>query len=300
MDSGTLTVTSLNFRKSGILVNRIGNLTVNGGTFTGGTSTFGGAIEVNAPGAGALSVTGATFTRNTAAYAGGAIDDYSYDDAYITDCTFTGNHSGGLGGAINANPDIATYLSDVVVRGNSATTGGGIFNATDIYISDSLISGNYAAGRGGGLYSSSNSGDGPPDAHVTGTVFRGNSAQQGAGIYSEGGLTSITASTIAGNTASGSGGGIYNNGDPRFGDGAVNLTNSTIARNRAGAYGGGIYDGQGQVAAASTTIARNTAAGGGGIYATGPFAAVTLTASPVLWNRPDNCEPASSITGCTS
>ena len=49
VDSGTLTVTSLNFRKSAIVVDRIGNLAVNGGTFTGNTATTGGAIDVNAP-----------------------------------------------------------------------------------------------------------------------------------------------------------------------------------------------------------------------------------------------------------
>lgn len=47
--SGTLTVTNLNFRKGGIVVNRIGNLTVNGGTFTGGTAPNGGAIDATTP-----------------------------------------------------------------------------------------------------------------------------------------------------------------------------------------------------------------------------------------------------------
>ena len=241
VDSGTLTVTNLNFRKGGIVVNRIGNLTVNGGTFTGGTATDGGAIDVNSPGAGALTVNGATFTRNSATDDGGAIFDYSEDSASITDCTFTGNHAGGAGGAIFANPQGQTSLSDVVVHGNSATTGGGIYDFALIDISGSQISGNHAAGQGGGLYIADNF-FGQLDGKVTGTVFRGNSAQEGAGIYNERGNTDITDSTISGNDASESGGGIY--------------------------------------------VDR-------------PAATVTLTASTVLRNRPDNCAPANSITGCT-
>jgi hypothetical protein len=39
--------------------------------------------------------------------------------------------------------------------------------------------------------------------------------------------------------------------------------------------------------------------GGGGIYDDGTEATVTLTNSLLTGNRPDNCEPLDSITGCT-
>ena len=296
VDSGTLTVTSLNFRKSGILVSG-GNLDVNGGTFTGNTAVNGGAIDMNAPG-GTLTVHGATFTRNTATGSGGAVYSYSYEGPEITDSTFTGNKAGGEGGAIFTNPAGGSFLSDVVVRGNSATTGGGIYDDAIIYISDSQISGNHAAGRGGGLYVNDPNGHIPDE--LTGTVFRGNTAQEGAGVYNLNGIIDVAASRITGNDASVSGGGIYNSSaEYPFDLGDVNLTNSEITGNQAGASGGGIYN-QGQVAAADTTIGRNTAiTGGGGIYDNGPVTAVTLTASPVLRNRPNNCEPANSIAGCT-
>ena len=300
VNSGTLTVTNLNFRKSRIVVHRIGILAVNGGTFTGNTAANGGAIDVDAPVAGAFTVTGATFIRNTATGSGGAIYEYNDFGAGIIDCTFTGNHAGGAGGAILANPNSGTLLSNVVMHGNSATTGGAIYNTARINISGSRISGNHATGQGGGLYSDDVFDDVlRGQVAVTGTVLRGNTAQEGAGIYNVVGTADLTDDTVTGNDASVSGGGIYNSADYRLLPGDMDLTNSQITGNHAGESGGGIYN-QGQVAAASTTIARNTATtAGGGIYDDGPVAAVTLTASPVLRNRPDNCEPDSSITDCT-
>ena len=302
VDSGTLTVTNLNFRKSRIVEHRLGHLAVNGGTFTGNTADNGGAIDVDAPADGSFTVTGATFIRNTATGNGGAIYEYNDFGGGIIDCTFTGNRAGGAGGAILADPNSGTLLSNVVMHGNSATTGGAIYSTARLSISGSTISGNHATGQGGGLYSDNAFVD---SLHgrvaVTGSVLRGNTAQEGAGIYNVVGTADLTDDTVTGNDASVSGGAIYNSGDYPFNLnlGDMDLTNSQITGNHAGASGGGIYN-QGHVTAASTTIARNTATtAGGGIDDDGPVAAVTLTASPVLRNRPDNCEPASSIMGCT-
>lgn len=55
-----------------------------------------------------------------------------------------------------------------------------------------------------------------------------------------------------------------------------------------------------QPAVSGTQIIGNRAAGGGGgIYDDGTQATVTLTGSLLAGNEPDNCEPLSSITGCT-
>jgi len=55
----------------------------------------------------------------------------------------------------------------------------------------------------------------------------------------------------------------------------------------------------GIVTASGTPIVHNTAVtAGGGIY-NGSGGTITLTNSPVLYNKPDNCEPPGSITGCT-
>jgi hypothetical protein len=109
-------------------------------------------------------------------------------------------------------------------------------------------------------------------------------------------------STVSGNRAAADGGGIYD-----ATGGADSLTTSTLSGNHAAGYGGGIYN-QGyssfwsypsSLAAAGTQIIRNRASGGGGGIYDGPDMIVMLTNSQVTGNKPDNCEPPGSITGCT-
>jgi hypothetical protein len=74
---------------------------------------------------------------------------------------------------------------------------------------------------------------------------------------------------------------------------------STISGNHAGARGGGLYN-QGPAEVSGTQITGNRAVGGGGgIYDDGTEATATLTDSSPAGNKPDNCEPPGSITGCT-
>jgi hypothetical protein len=111
-------------------------------------------------------------------------------------------------------------------------------------------------------------------------------AINGGGIINAGTLTA-TNSTIAANTASGLGGGIYNVG------GSVTLTKSTVSSNIAsgsdgglfGLSGGGIYSfAGGTLTLANSTVALNRAeaAGGGGLAAFG--GTLTVTNSTVAWN----------------
>jgi predicted outer membrane repeat protein len=294
VDNNILTVTDLNFRRSRLLVEEIGAATVTGGTFTGGTTSgSGGAIDDEGAGPNFLFVSGATFIGNTAGGDGGAIVGAGTGVVEVSGCTFIGNRAGDAGGAVALNPDGASYLSDLVMRDNSAMVGGAIANYAIVVIEDSLITGNNASGAGGGIYSG---GGGPGQLELTGSVLGQNTAPQGAAIYNDnGGTAGIASTTIAHNDASVSGGGIYNNG---LNDGTVTLTDSRISYNQADAMGGGIYSGPGGVVASGTVISRNTATAGGGIY-DGGGGTVVLTASPVVYNTPDNCEPAGSAPGCT-
>jgi predicted outer membrane repeat protein len=106
----------------------------------------------------------------------------------------------------------------------------------------------------------------------------------------------MTSTTVSGNYASQDGGGIYN-ADAE----ADSLTTSTVSGNRAAGQGGGIYNQEyADLTAAGTLITGNRAhGGGGGVFDEGPDITVTLTSSPVTGNKPDNCEPPGSITGCT-
>ncbi len=106
----------------------------------------------------------------------------------------------------------------------------------------------------------------------------------------------MTATDFTGDSAT-DGGAISN-----FGLFPIDLTGVTISGNRASADGGGIYNVT-YFDAVNTEITRNIAVSGGGIYDDASidgedFDTPTLTNSPVLDNKPDNCEPLGSIPGC--
>ena len=99
------------------------------------------------------------------------------------------------------------------------------------------------------------------------TISRGYNQAGGGGIRSGGfasGTLNVINCTVTGNSASESGGGIYNYGD-------LNVTNSTISGNFA-RTGGGIEHSLGTANIVNSTIAGNAASyAGGGILSGAPF-----------------------------
>jgi hypothetical protein len=91
---------------------------------------------------------------------------------------------------------------------------------------------------------------------LTGVVIRGGLDGHGGGIWSCCNLT-IADTNVTGNTATYSGGGVYN-----F-EGSLHIMNSRIVGNRAAHQGGGIFSYEGTVEIDSCTIKGNTAAYGG-------------------------------------
>jgi hypothetical protein len=295
VDNGTVTVSKLNFRhgNGAIVVNGIGTVIVNGGTFSGNAADAGGAIFNNSA-LGGLTVNGATFTGNQAT-AGGAIFDNSAAGAVVTDSTFYRNKAV-EGGAIVTDPNTGTSLTRVLIYSNYAQSGGGIYNIAFVGVTDSRISGNHAVSQGGGLFNADLNGN-IGSVQLTGTIVQGNSAGDGAGIYNENGIMTIAGGKIWDNDARADGGAIYNELDPDDPVSELDLGTSEISGNAAGRSGGGLYN-EGQAAATSTQIARNKAAASGGGIIDIDGATVTLTSSLVANNKPDNCEPANSITSC--
>lgn len=115
--------------------------------------------------------------------------------------------------------------------GNPNTRGGGAIVPSGAHVRNCVVR-NCAATEGGGLYLM-------PGATVSGTLIMDNSAENGGGVYADAtsadntlvGADSrahILSSTIAGNTASTSGGGLY------MEDGAVMNVNTVIFGNTAG------------------------------------------------------------------
>jgi hypothetical protein len=104
-----------------------------------------------------------------------------------------------------------------------------------------------------------------------------------------------------------SGGGIISaQGPPGSVSTALTLNNSKVNNNTAGGDGGGIANDiplpgpmpllGGQLTLNHSQVTGNTASHGGGIFNNG--GTVTLSATSVIGNNPDNCEPPGSIPGC--
>jgi predicted outer membrane repeat protein len=273
-----------------------GTLTLNGTTLIGGNTNAEGNTAANGGGlynTGSLTLNGQAIRNNQASINGGGV----FSSGALTvnaSMAIAGNQADSGGGIYNLGGTLT--LNGVTVGGgaagaNSATNGGGIYNTGSLTSTGGALSGNTAtAGKGGGIYTSGTS-------IFNGGTIDGNTAANGGGLYNAGGLTltadtsgnTASPATISGNTATGSGGGIYsekdtlglNGGTKVTGNTAANgggiftnggtLLDSAISGNTAGANGGGVYNGQGILKLTEITLGPNNTAtsSGGGIYNAG-------------------------------
>jgi CSLREA domain-containing protein len=143
----------------------------------------------------------------------------------VAGVTVTGGAATTGAGAFVASEGVLN-LYNVIVEGNTAgARGGGVHNLGILSVQNSTVSGNRVNdGVGGGIAS-----DGGSDLRILSSTISGNSATStGGGIYSAGSAI-IAGTTVAGNNA-GSGGAIFH--DSAAG-GTVSLWNSIVARSGA-------------------------------------------------------------------
>jgi hypothetical protein len=300
--AGTLTVDDAELRNGDNAITVNGNtaaVVVNNSSFVDNHGSEGGAIYSNTGVDGPV-VNKSTFIANRSADAGGAIYNNSAGGGvFITGSTFTGNVAAGDGGAIWDFSAIGEELDNSRLDNNRATDGGGVWFSPDsgMGFSHDTISGNVATADGGGIEAFNFFSVDLRDS----TISR-NHAADGGGLYAtDGELETIEDSDFLANTAT-DGGGIYT-GLLGF---EYTLTDSRLAGNLATTDGGGVYydsaeDPFGENwTATSSQITGNTAgSAGGGIYNT-VNATATVTGSRVQGNKPTNCAPPGTVTGCTS
>jgi fibronectin-binding autotransporter adhesin len=212
-----------------------GVLTITNTTFAGNSGLYGGALYSRAGGSnpldGFVTLTGDTFTGNSATALSGAIDNWAGGSVTVTDGTFTGN-SAPAGGAIG-NEWGSVAVSDSTFSNNSASTG-----------------------AGGAIINYNPNDDFSNSLSVVGSTISGNAAVNGGGIANGGPDTlSLTNDTIAGNSVTGTGGGLYDYG-------TATLSGCTISGNSAN-DGGGLYNtGSGTATLTDTIVAGNTGGDG--------------------------------------
>ena len=142
-----------------------------------------------------------------------------------------------FGGGIYHNADYL-FLEDSLVVGNEATSrGGGIYGSWDTFgmrMTNSTVAYNEAGATGGGIHAPYYG------LYVVDSTISGNvAASNGGGVHTQMYTSpTILNSTISGNVSGGQGGGIYN----EFYAGTLTVTNSTIVGNSAAVSGGGIYN----------------------------------------------------------
>ncbi|MBI5497669.1 MAG: InlB B-repeat-containing protein [Deltaproteobacteria bacterium] len=277
----------------GIYNTATGNLRLVNTRVTGNTATgFGGGILS----AGPLTLTTSVVSNNSAAQGGGldvsantvvtdsvisgnsAVDGAgiaSTASMTLNGSQISGNQATGNGGGLKSSGSFSINPA-TTISGNRAQQGGGIYMANTVYgafatMTFGTITGNTATQVGGGITNVNG-------WLIVGGTVSNNSATDGAGIYHNTGYLAADSLTLSGNTASGTGGGLYVWGEmkePRD----VALIKCTISGNSARG-GGGIFTNLGKIEVSASTISGNTAAvNGGGVFSYDVFSVVDSTIS---------------------
>lgn len=180
-----------------------------------------------------------------------------------------GDTFGGAGIANYGN----LWIEDSLITGNSTSTGGGgIFNNNQLTLVFSEVSGNTAGGIGGGIVNYINS-----TITVTESLINNNDANQGGGLYSIGKVF-LTDSTVQSNTAEVTGGGVLIWG------GTAVLDRVTITQNEAVQYGAGLLNNGGVFTMTNSTVSANSAPDYVGVSNIGATVKATILNSTIAYN----------------
>ncbi|MCH7700259.1 MAG: VCBS repeat-containing protein, partial [Planctomycetes bacterium] len=211
----------------------LGNLTLIGCTFAANSAVGDGGAMYNRLSNGAL--TGCTFLANVAAGNGGAVAN-SGSSPRFTEVTFCANTAGDGGAMYNyrsGNP----VLSECVLDGNVALSdGGGMFNddRSNPELDQCTFTANVAAGAGGGMFNDANT-------VLERCEFIGNTATNGGALYNLTSHPTVMTSIFVENSASSSGGAIYNLGEEYVSFSDPDVVQCAFLGNTAGENGGAIY-----------------------------------------------------------
>ncbi len=264
---------------------------------TDGTASFGGILYADFSTQVVLDNTDLTY--GAASTYGGCLrvnnsNVTMLNDSEITDCATTGSGDGG-GVAINGGQLVlydASRIGDYLDGNTAAASGGGVYmDGGELSLYDtSRIRSNIATDYGGGVFASDGATVNLHDESDIGYIFTtaNNSAVNGAGVYLAGigdSLNMEDNSTLQYNTAGGNGGGVYMDAGSH-----LSMNSASILKNEAVSRGGGIYTDGGvtvevandsQISENETTDSLGT---GGGLYAWGNNAYITVTNSSIMTN----------------
>ncbi|MCA9119060.1 MAG: DUF4347 domain-containing protein, partial [Planctomycetales bacterium] len=209
-------------------------------------------------------------------------------DLYMTGLTVTGGALGANGGGIRVQSGTSLVATESIISGNVAAgvSGGGIANDGTVFLDQVRVTGN-TADEGGGL-------ENVGTALITNSLFDANNAtSNGGGIQSKDGTSNLTMFnvTLSGNSASAEGGGAY------LANTAV-IASTTITDNTA-VVGNGLRIASGTINISNTILAGNGAADVSGTVTSGGYNIIGNTSGSSGWNGNDqqNVDPLLSALG---
>lgn len=307
MSGGTIGGTSVAMTNSapaggGVYVASGCEFTLSGGTINNNTSSGSGAgVYVSAS---KFTMTSGIIDHNAATKWAGAVYAQGAATTRISGGTIS-NNSGTHGGAIFYNGTTGTHtISGGTFSGNRASvSGGAIYMYANLTLSGGTITGNTATSNGGGICVE----NGTLTMNNANALIIKNTAVNGGGVATvSSGVFHMSAGTIGGgstankNTATGSGGGVYqgSTGASTFTGGGISYNtakngggiavasgsftegiaiasgstaNGVTYYNTASENGGGVYISGGTYVlnGNGTALRNNTAKNGGGVYITG-------------------------------
>jgi predicted outer membrane repeat protein len=240
-------------------------------------AAYGGAIYSDDP----FSTSHDTFTSNAVVAIGGSDPEawagaiYNNDGMTMTGDVLTLNSATGpyesYGGALYSD-DSGTAISNSAFTSNTASGGyegwgGGIYDYDGLSMGGTLISGNTATQRGGGIYADGH--ETLANVTISGNRVTGGAYEDGGGGYYNYSSLTMTNSTISGNTATVAG--TYAGGGGLYSDGSLSITGTTISGNAvlgsppSGSGGGGMFIYDGGNILNSTISGNNSSRDGGGL-----------------------------------
>ena len=201
---------------------------INGGSFSGNSAPYGGAIGITTNSNGFLN--NVSMTGNTAFLGGGAI--YNDTNATITGGALTQNTAGNWGGAIYSSrgpesvdtPKLS--VNNTEISNNSSASGGAIYSFQNTASINTSLTNNTASSSGGALYANK------ATVEFTGDITDNTASSNGGAVFATQSNVTVNGNLMD-NSASKDGGAIHG----RWSN--VNVT-GTITHNEA-ANGGGIY-----------------------------------------------------------
>ncbi len=247
----------------GVFVGDGGKLKLSKGSISGNrTKRSGGGVWVSA--GGSLQLWGGAISDNEAGEDGGGVcvtecAGYAGLDLGL-DGAITGNRAGGLGGGVFLY-DSGMDMSGGAIHDNSADSGGGValMKSALLTMNSGGIERNTAANDGGGVLLAG--GDNPSTLQQKGGLITGNSATLGGGVYNSKAVFHLYGGSVDNNVAQ-DGAGVFLNG------GRMEMSRSSVSQNTATGTGGGVClaNGSTLIENEGYDIFGNAAKGGGGVF----------------------------------